>query len=660
MPSPSIPSSSPCSQYLSKARYEIPLPTPSSPCSIKPSSRRSLGRNTDGQRRKSSAGTSAATTTSDQFREDTTSIEAHRIIQVALAQEKIKYKQQDYGPYHKTSTANSINIHDEKYSPYYKGLTPSSLVIPRPVTPARESHATTSVTWTSFSSSFVVKFMQELSRSSCFHFKPKRSSDDHHHHNNDNNKKPAASKSETTSSAGLDSSFPSSSSKNLSLETKEKRKKMSNIEDILVTKEKPLRESLLEPTSEALVLVPTTPPPMLTSPQVVNADQEEDIKHKFDQANKDMVGGVWEFTWAKKYQPLVLEDFICNKDKATQLLAMIREGACSHFIFEGPPGVGKRTMIWAMLREAFGYEAIQDYREECKAFNLKGEVVGKIEVNVKESPLHVEVNLSELKGYEKHVILELIKENPNWMSDKYLPCSLDNCRAIILYEADKLSTDAILYIKWLLERYKGCNKVFFCCSDVSKLQAIKTLCTVVHLLPPSSNEIVEVLEFIAKKEGIELPHKLAEKIAANSRSNLRQAIRSFEATWLKGYPFSENHVVLTGWEDDIANIAKNMVNEQSPKQLYTIRGKLQNFIEHDVSPEFIFKCLVEELKKHLDEQMKPRIEVLYSEYYINKEENMLERTDKATPQNRHDDQMPKKFNDQARKNVQQFLKVEGT
>lgn len=61
--------------------------------------------------------------------------------------------------------------------------------------------------------------------------------------------------------------------------------------------------------------------------------------------------------------------------------------------------------------------------------------------------------------------------------------------AIILYEADKLSTDALLYIRWLLERYKGSKKVFFCCNDVSKLQPIKSLCRVVNLLPPSDKEV---------------------------------------------------------------------------------------------------------------------------------------------------------------------------
>ncbi|BBG97170.1 ATPase family associated with various cellular activities [Prunus dulcis] len=341
-----------------------------------------------------------------------------------------------------------------------------------------------------------------------------------------------------------------------------------------------------------------------------------------------------EYAWADKYQPLCLEDFICNKDKATQLQALARGGACGHFIFEGPPGVGKRTMIWAMLREAFGRDTIHA-REEFKAFNLKGEMVGSIEVHVKQSPQHVEVNLSELKGYEKHVIVELMRETQDKTTNKALPCGLDNCRAIILYEADKLSTDALLYIKWLLERYKGCNKVFFCCSDVSKLQAIKSLCTVVELLPPSKTETVAVLKFIAKQEGIDLPHELAERFAENSKNNFYLAIRSFEATWKKWFIRFSNFQL--GWEDNIADIAKNMIEEQSPKQLYIIRGKLQNLVVHGVSPEFIFQ---------------DRIESMYDEYNRN-DENMFE-SDKYDHE-----EMSKRLNDHSRKSIKQFLRIEG-
>lgn len=60
---------------------------------------------------------------------------------------------------------------------------------------------------------------------------------------------------------------------------------------------------------------------------------------------------------------------------------------------------------------------------------------------------------------------------------------------IILHEADKLSTDALSYVKWMLEKFKGCNKVFFCCSDASKLESIKPLCRFIQLLEPTNDQV---------------------------------------------------------------------------------------------------------------------------------------------------------------------------
>lgn len=67
------------------------------------------------------------------------------------------------------------------------------------------------------------------------------------------------------------------------------------------------------------------------------------------------------YTWGDKYRPKVLEEFICNRRKARQLKEVVREKGCGNYIFEGPPGVGKRTMIRAMLREAFGHQAMEVY-----------------------------------------------------------------------------------------------------------------------------------------------------------------------------------------------------------------------------------------------------------------------------------------------------------
>lgn len=67
------------------------------------------------------------------------------------------------------------------------------------------------------------------------------------------------------------------------------------------------------------------------------------------------------YTWGDKYRPKVLEDFICNRKTACELKKVVEEKGCGHYIFEGPPGVGKRTMIQAMLRQAFGEQAMEVY-----------------------------------------------------------------------------------------------------------------------------------------------------------------------------------------------------------------------------------------------------------------------------------------------------------
>ncbi|KAG7028697.1 Replication factor C subunit 3, partial [Cucurbita argyrosperma subsp. argyrosperma] len=292
------------------------------------------------------------------------------------------------------------------------------------------------------------------------------------------------------------------------------------------------------------------------------------------------------YTWGDKYRPKVLEDFICNRKTACELKKVVEEKGCGHYIFEGPPGVGKRTMIQAMLRQAFGEQAME-VKEVDRVFALKSEMVGSIEVKVKESSHCVEVNLSQTKGFEKQVIDQLIKE-----TQSPLPCNHARCR-------------------------------------------------------------VEVLEYIAKQQEFDLSRRMAERIADNSKNNLRQAIRSLEASWKKSRLFEEDeNKLLTGWEDDIADVAKKIVEEQSPKQLYIVRGKLKKLIEYDVSPNFIFKTLVDELKKFLDEELQRRVESFYADY------NKMEEKPFVTEKGNGEEAVIKELHDPMRKNVNHFLKIE--
>ncbi|KAG8362920.1 hypothetical protein BUALT_BualtUnG0024000 [Buddleja alternifolia] len=590
-------------------------------------------------------------------------------------------------------------------SPYYKGLTDFSLVINREKlsgsSPGRESHATSFVSSGS-RTSFVVK-VQEWG-SSCFTSKT--------------SEKGSSTSGSTWTKSSHESRFFTSHSSSSSKTTEtgvavtkirtKTKKHESEIERRKVTffsrenedsilpsiTEKPLRErdtvlqpmqpvppptasppeSLPYPLPQITPPLPSLPPPSPpqtpppSPPQSVQAPtttittttQSAGPREVIDECKKISTRENERiYVWADNYRPFRLDDFLCNSKTALWLQSMVRswrdkEEECGHFIFEGNPGVGKRTMIWALLREAFGKHKVQA-REECKKFYLKGEAVSSILVNLMVSSQHIEINLSELKGYEKHVIVELIKEENEKNSNTDSACSQENCRAIILYEADKLSTDALSYIKWMLEKFKGCNKVFFCCSDASKLAPVKSLCKFVQLLEPSNEEILQVLAFIAREEGIHLPQHLANKIAHNSKNNLRQAIRSLEATWhFNGCSssFNEDQEIKTGWEDEIANIARSVLEEQSPKQLFIIRGELQNLIEHNVAPEFIFQAIKDELKKILPQQLQPQFDNLYEEYQKN------HGIKKYLTSPHQLEELDKRQNDQ-RRNVQQFMRIEG-
>ncbi|KAH9316251.1 hypothetical protein KI387_024878, partial [Taxus chinensis] len=154
-----------------------------------------------------------------------------------------------------------------------------------------------------------------------------------------------------------------------------------------------------------------------------------------------------------------------------------------------------------------------------------GEVVTQIVVPVIVTSNHTEINLSSLKGFERNVIDVLVREERKSMSSE----SDVDYKVVVVCEADKLSSDTQNYICWLMERHQESCKLIFCCSNVSKLEPISSLCKVINVQPPTNEEITQVLMHIANKEGIHLTRSFAKRIADSSDDNLRQAIRSLEA-----------------------------------------------------------------------------------------------------------------------------------
>lgn len=108
---------------------------------------------------------------------------------------------------------------------------------------------------------------------------------------------------------------------------------------------------------------------------------------------------------------------------------------------------------------------------------------------MKASPLHIEVDLSDIKWYMDEAVLELIKEIHNRYNKQSQSTKSIRKTAIILNDADRLSEGCQVHIRKYLESSAGHYQVIFCCYDVCRLQSLMPLCVIVQLLPPSDREV---------------------------------------------------------------------------------------------------------------------------------------------------------------------------
>ncbi|KAI3809434.1 hypothetical protein L1987_25407 [Smallanthus sonchifolius] len=250
--------------------------------------------------------------------------------------------------------------------------------------------------------------------------------------------------------------------------------------------------------------------------------------------------------WVDKYRPKTLDKVLVHEDVAQNLKKLVTEQDCPHLLFYGPSGSGKKTLIMALLRQMFGASA-EKVKVENKNWKVDaGSRTIDLELTTLSSTHHVELNPSDAGFQDRYIVQEIIKE-------------MAKNRPI----------------------------------DTKGKKGFK------------EDQIVKVLEFIGKKEGLQLPPGFAARIAEKSGRSLRRAILSFETCRVQQYPFINNQVIPPmDWEEYVSEIASDIMKEQSPKRLFQVRGKLYELLVNCIPPEIILKRLLYELLKKLDFELK--------------------------------------------------------
>ena len=81
------------------------------------------------------------------------------------------------------------------------------------------------------------------------------------------------------------------------------------------------------------------------------------------------------------------------------------------------------------------------------------------------------------------------------------------------------------------------------------IEPVRSRCLCIRVAAPTYPEIEDMLSHVAKKEGLQLPDSLRERIAQTSDRNLRRALLCFETCKMAQYPFTADQTVQkTDWE----------------------------------------------------------------------------------------------------------------
>ncbi|KAF8181337.1 P-loop containing nucleoside triphosphate hydrolase protein [Pholiota molesta] len=308
--------------------------------------------------------------------------------------------------------------------------------------------------------------------------------------------------------------------------------------------------------------------------------------------------------WVDQYRPRTLDDLQYHQGLSERLKSLSASGDFPHMLFYGPSGAGKKTRISCTLRQLFG-PGVEKLKIDQRIFLSPSK--RKLEINIVQSNYHLEITPSEAGNYDRIVIQELLKEIAQ--TQQVDLSAKQRFKVVVINEADSLSRDAQAALRRTMEKYMSNMRIILCANSTSRLIApIKSRCLLMRVAAPNEEEILDVLQSVARRAGFDLPPEAGEKIAEDSGGNLRKAILTLEALKMQSPDLTGPlSIAKPDWELYCQKVADLIIGEQSPARVMEVRSKLYELLSHCIPPTVILKTVAERVVDKVDEALKADI-----------------------------------------------------
>lgn len=262
-----------------------------------------------------------------------------------------------------------------------------------------------------------------------------------------------------------------------------------------------------------------------------------------------------------------------------RLVAMSRHGDIPHLLFHGARGSGKLTLVKHLLEKLYGPGASR-MTSEKRVVNTN--TTKSIEIDVRVSNYHIEMEPSDAGVYDTIVVQQVIKEMANNGSiASLLMNSVVTHKTIVLKGAGNLSKQAQAGLRRTMELYSSSCRLILVSTYASRvIEPLRSRCVLVRVPLPSAEKLAAAIDIEDKA--------LVRQIVESSGRSISRAM----------FMAKQGSADKMAWVQYIGSICTGVFLEQTPRKLIDARESLTELLAAGVPASLVLKTLMHCILEH--------------------------------------------------------------